>query len=315
MSFGGALALLPIAIVLFGCSPKTKKYEGTMFIVTKGRQNISLGGSNLFIIKDQDLALHVEDAETWTKQTLPQLAEKALKDQEEQLFTKAAALEQLKITTRLMQKRNALREEYDKKKLALDTETENEIQQLTQNKPETYQGEAVYQYYENQKTLIRLKENYKEESQRLDKKYSKLIGEADAEIKKSDAAQTERIAEAGSASREFGDSSSLAENFNDLFMEYVFSRLPRPFLITRTDSAGRFEFDVPSSERFALAAKETREVITGTETYYWYLHLPDGPTRPGDESIYLDLTNSTSLEGDYPGSVVRLPLDHFEVTE
>ena len=57
--------------ILVSCKSKqqeSKMVEGTIFLYTNSRENIKLGGAKIFIIKESDVSLNVESAQTWFKE-------------------------------------------------------------------------------------------------------------------------------------------------------------------------------------------------------------------------------------------------------
>jgi len=67
------VVLIPVAWCLASCKPRqpeTVTVEGVVFLTDQERNNIKFGSAKIYILKAEDVALNVEDAQTWVTQEM-----------------------------------------------------------------------------------------------------------------------------------------------------------------------------------------------------------------------------------------------------
>ena len=73
--------------------------------------------------------------------------------------------------------------------------------------------------------------------------------------------------------------------------DYFFEGLPSGVSVATTDGDGRFTLEIPRTGQFGLVARASRQLLKGTETYFWLVWVD----LDGEPSKHLNLSNSNML--------------------
>jgi hypothetical protein len=86
-----------------------------------------------------------------------------------------------------------------------------------------------------------------------------------------------------------------------LTAERYFEHLPKPIAFAETDAEGRFVLRVRKGGHFVVAARASRELLSGTDHYYWLVKVPENAAK----GVPIMLTNSSLSLSGAPESLIH----------
>ncbi|MDB6108416.1 MAG: hypothetical protein JWR69_166 [Pedosphaera sp.] len=309
-------ALLMVMLVSAGgCSPRERKIEGQVFIVTKGSQNIKLGLVAIHLLTEAQANTLVTNASlaretdiSELKAGLPFLARKneAAQAHYRQLQKKYeiadAAVEDAIKNGRFGYTK---REAWDFQRPAL---TPDDLQRLQAARQKYAQAKAGGSYlsFEGEQVQSELE---RLERDRIDTVSRQKLWDTWRPV------YLERLKECGNlnpeiedAQQEFDQLTARCESFKARLsrwsdsggMSYMQHLPSNPAETTKSDGDGRFSFLIPGKGRFAIAATASRSVSDTSERYCWLLWITDQNFREGK----VILSNDDTITEHAPNAVI-----------
>jgi hypothetical protein len=279
-----ALGLVGGAVFLYFWyrAPREGVLTGEVFIVSKGAQNFKLGLVEVSAIPEDKMKSFIDKKEAAIRTAINK-------------FKAQYEAAQKELTT--------AQQDYDSTKAALDAalSKQSEANELAAQARadaynSTFYSDADPQSREYQEQFVK--------SQKAQGQAEKANQQAAAATKQVEQLRNQFVSKSqdlGSIQARIGR--IRAEVGKVVNEEFLFGGLPTGEIKAKamTDAEGRFSMKLPSSGKFAIAARAQRYVFNSTEEYYWLIWV----SLDGEQSKHITLGNNNLLGTDAKESVFR----------
>ena len=263
--------------------PQTRVVEGTVFVTNQARENILFGSARIYILKAEDVALNVEDAETWIKEELPKRTDSAKK-----------AWEQFSVA----------KSKY------------KELEELLEKKrKENVYGEKLKTDYEDAQQEL---EEIRKKTQRLSEHNKEIQELAEQVIKANDEALQASFVYKQASLKCEGLNGDFKKHLFSGLPEPVAGAITdaQGKFSVRIPAEGRFAIACIEERNIAQEAPPAVRDAMGDSalklTYMWYFYLPQDAGK-GAMQVQLGMENILGMGSEL--DVVRMPLIDFKAEE
>jgi hypothetical protein len=282
-----SIAILLI-VFLAGCKPKQTALTGQIFIVTRGAENIKLGGVEILLI-EKSQAVDFLQRQTTVIQSEMNSRQQALAKAEEALQKAQTEFNSFLIsghppTNSDFIKISAQVDEAIRQHAVFEKQFQYVDAQMSQATAQGNWGDRADALYEKEKDILNQEKESQAEAESLMVKLEDVVALHKAE-------ETNKFETAKSyveIARAKLDSSPSAEDYLADFSPLVIQK-------TISDADGKFSITYLPTNRFAIFATAQRAVLDGTEKYYW---LVDAPTSAEPVQFFLSNQNLIFVDPD-----------------